>query len=194
MKNFDEDQFLITRHKLCRRHFLKLGMFALGTCIISEPAISAAHSLLSPERVLYLYNAHTGETLKTVYWREGEYVTQSLADINYILRDHYTNKTKPIDKRLLDLLYAISRRLNTHKPLHIISGYRAPSTNTYLRKYYGGVSKTSLHLYGKAADISLPGYRLSALRRAAINLKGGGVGYYPRKNFVHVDIGRIRYW
>ena len=191
---YDDDTFLIASHRLSRRHFFKLGICAAGTGILAHPAISAAHTLLSPDRTLHLYNYHTEETLRVIYWRKGEYLKESLEDINYIFRDHYTNKIKPIDKRLIELLHAISERLNTRKPIHILSGYRSPSTNSYLCKYYGGVSKRSLHLYGKAVDISLPGYRLSALRRIAVNLHGGGVGYYPKKNFIHVDIGRVRYW
>ena len=49
-------------------------------------------------------------------------------------------------------------------------------------------------MYGKAVDIRIPGHKLRDIRRAAMKLKGGGVGYYPQSNFIHVDIGNIRYW
>ena len=32
------------------------------------------------------------------------------------------------------------------------------------------------------------------LRKAALQLRMGGVGYYPESNFVHVDSGRVRSW
>ena len=57
-----------------------------------------------------------------------------------------------------------------------------------------GVAKRSLHMQGKAMDIRLHGVALKDLRKAAIALKSGGVGYYPKSNFIHVDTGRVRYW
>ena len=47
---------------------------------------------------------------------------------------------------------------------------------------------------GKAIDVRLPGVALADLRRAGLMLKGGGVGYYPESNFVHLDVGRVRTW
>ena len=32
------------------------------------------------------------------------------------------------------------------------------------------------------------------LRNAATGMKRGGVGYYPRSDFVHLDTGRFRTW
>ncbi len=156
--------------------------------------MSAAQDFLSDEKVLSFYNLHTKEYLQTVYWKNGEYVSEALAQINHIMRDHYCGAVKPIDKKLLDLFFAIRQRLNCSKPFHIISGYRTARTNAFLRKHKKAVAKNSLHLYGKAADIRLPDYGLKVLRRAAYELKAGGVGYYPRSNFIHVDVGRVRYW
>jgi uncharacterized protein YcbK (DUF882 family) len=95
---------------------------------------------------------------------------------------------------LLDLLFTLRGELEAKEPFHIISGYRSAATNGLLRASADGIARNSLHLYGQAADIRLPGLPLSALRRAAVALKAGGVGYYPRSDFVHVDIGRVRYW
>ena len=117
-----------------------------------------------------------------------------MADINYIFRDHYTNEIKPIDIRLVELLHTIYNRIETRQPFHIVSGFRSRSTNISLRKTHRGVAKGSLHIYGKAVDIHLPDCKLSLLRKTAINLHGGGVGYYPKKNFIHLDTGRVRYW
>jgi uncharacterized protein YcbK (DUF882 family) len=149
---------------------------------------------MAPERSLSLYNPNTRESLHTTYWSNGRYLQKALGDINHILRDRRTGEIKQINTRLLDLLYAIGTELKTQKPFHIISGYRSRRTNALLRKCGKGAAKNSLHIQGKAADIRLPGCRLSSLRRVAFNLKCGGVGYYPRSRFVHIDVGPIRYW
>jgi uncharacterized protein YcbK (DUF882 family) len=166
-------------------------------------ALSAAGFVTSPvfgqtrphgERVLAFENLHTGERLKTVYWADGRYLNSSMADINHILRDHRTNDIMAMDPQLLDLLHELSLTVESSKPFGIISGYRSPATNAKLRANSSGVAKRSMHMDGKAIDIRLPGYRLSDLRRAALSLRGGGVGYYPRSGFIHMDTGRIRSW
>jgi uncharacterized protein YcbK (DUF882 family) len=99
-----------------------------------------------------------------------------------------------IDVGLLDLVHAIAVKLKAQEPFHIISGYRSPQTNAMLLQQGRGVAKKSLHLHGKAIDLRLPGCSLSVLRRVAMDMRGGGVGYYPRPDFVHIDVGRVRYW
>ena len=146
------------------------------------------------ERALSFYNLHTGESLKTTYWVEGHYLPESLREINEILRDFRTGTQTKMDKRLLDLLFAVHTKVGSSEPFHIISGYRSPATNETLRRHTSGVAKSSLHMKGKAIDINLPGTELAMLRKAAMGLEGGGVGYYPASNFVHVDSGRVRHW
>lgn len=99
-----------------------------------------------------------------------------------------------IDAALLDLLHRVSVDLGTLQSFEIISGFRSPASNRMLTESTAGVAKHSLHMEGKAIDIRLPGVPLADLRRAAISLKGGGVGYYPESNFVHLDVGRVRTW
>jgi len=149
---------------------------------------------MTPERSLAFYNTHTGEHLQAVYWAEGEYLPQGLADINHILRDHRNNEIKDMSPALLDLLYRINNAIDARQPFHIISGYRSPATNAMLAARSGGVAKHSMHLDGKATDIRVPGRELIHVRRAALMLQGGGVGYYPGSDFVHVDVGRVRQW
>lgn len=146
------------------------------------------------ERALSFHNLHTGESLKTVYWQQGEYLEPSLEDIQRVLRDHRTNEIHDIDRKLLDLLCDLRLRLDTREPLQIISGYRSPATNALLHSLSGGVAQRSLHMDGKAVDIRIHGRELSLLRKTALAMKAGGVGYYPSSNFVHVDIGRVRSW
>jgi uncharacterized protein YcbK (DUF882 family) len=145
-------------------------------------------------RSLSFYNLHTGESLKRTYFEDGDYVPEALHEINYVLRDFRTGQVKTIDPRLLDLLVGIHRNLETSKPFDVISGYRSPATNAMLHARSEGVAVHSLHIQGKAIDIRVPGRALVALRRTAMSLRGGGVGYYPHSDFVHVDTGRVRYW
>ena len=188
-KAFSNDRSLISRRK-----FLALGAIAAGTGIFPRQALSYVSDARDGERSLAFYNTHTGERLNLVYWVQGQYLSESLAEINYILRDHRTDQIKSIDQKLLNLLFALRTELNSNQPFHIISGYRSPQTNAFLHTNSSGVAENSLHLIGKAIDIRIPGRPLSVLRNAAIALKAGGVGYYPNSDFVHLDVGRVRYW
>ena len=181
-------------HSLSRRGFITLSLITALSSAIPGEALGAVHKLLDPERSLCFYNLHTGEKLRTTYWCQGSYIPDALADINHILRDFRTGDIKKIDTKLLDLLYVLHGEFATPKPFHIISGYRSPKTNSLLRQHSRGVAKNSMHTCGKAIDIRLPGCKLKNLKTAAVELKRGGVGYYPNSDFVHVDVGRVRYW
>jgi uncharacterized protein YcbK (DUF882 family) len=167
---------------------------AAAAVVLPRAVFGAGESFSVAEKSLAFYNTHTGEKLKSVYWAEGQYVTASLHEINHILRDPRNNEVHDIDTRLLDLLFSIRREIDTNQPFHVISGYRSADTNAFLRVHTTGVAENSLHLVGKAIDIRSPGKDLRSLQRVAIALKGGGVGYYPKSDFVHVDTGRVRYW
>lgn len=181
---------------LDRRSFLKISGLAILAGPTFAEAASATPSPISAltERSLAFYNLHTGESLKTVYWQAGDYLSPSLGEINRVLRDHRTDEKHDIDPRLLDLLCDLRLRLDTKEPLQIISGYRSPKTNALLHSTSSGVAEHSLHMDGKAVDIRIPGRTLSLLRKTALSMKGGGVGYYPASDFVHMDTGRVRSW
>jgi uncharacterized protein YcbK (DUF882 family) len=180
---------------MSRRGCLKAGLVAAVPLISPFSAIAAIEDTFSPgTRELSFYNLHTKEDLNTVYYGDGQYIPEALDKINYILRDHYCGAVRPIDTKLLDLFFAIRKKLDCSEPFHIISGYRTVRTNLMLSKRKNGVARKSFHIKGKAADIRIPGFRLRDLRRAAYEIKLGGVGYYPKSNFVHVDVGWVRYW
>jgi uncharacterized protein YcbK (DUF882 family) len=181
-------------HGISRRVFLSASIVTTVACLFPLKAIAAASKIFSAERALSFYNTHTGENMEAVYWNRGMYMPQALADINYILRDYRTGEVKEIDPDLLDLLFTLRQKLESTVPFNIISGYRSPETNSLLSIMGKGVVKNSMHVQGMAIDIRLPGYELKTLQRAAIDLRRGGVGYYPSSDFVHVDVGRIRYW
>jgi uncharacterized protein YcbK (DUF882 family) len=185
--------------RLSRRHFLGLGAAAtVGALLPARAAEAAAADVsIAPDRSLSFFHTHTSERLTTAYCCDGEYVAAELAGINHLLRDFRVNEIKPIDPRLLDLLFELNGRLGTDQPFHVISGYRSPQTNAMLHERGGahsGVATHSLHMDGKAIDIRVPGIKLAHLRDTAKALRVGGVGYYPASNFVHVDTGRVRYW
>ena len=174
-----------------RRQFLS-GCSALA-CGLIVPSVYATIER-KQERQLAFRHLHTGEHEKIIYWAGGEYLSDNLRQLNYLLRDHRTGDSVQIDKNLLDLLYKLQISLGEPGEFQIISAYRSPKTNKLLRSKSGGVAKRSLHMQGKAVDIRLPGVKLKNLHNAAIALRSGGVGYYPKSNFVHIDTGRVRYW
>ncbi len=184
--------------KVNRRGFLKgsvkVGGIAAAAMLIPEHALAFGSGFFPVEKKLSLYNTHTGESLETVYYSRGERLLDSLSKINNIMRDHRSGEIMSIDAELLDTFYLLSERMNTQKAFHIISAYRSPETNNMLRKSSSGVASKSMHMYGKAVDVRLPGSNLEELRDAALQLKRGGVGYYPGSDFVHLDVGPYRYW
>ena len=175
---------------MSRRRFLCLGTAGLAGLLRPAPVTAA----LGGGRTLSLHNLHTGEFARTTYWADGRYIADGLSQIGWLLRDFRSGEAHDIDRRLLDLLVVLNDRLETGEPFEVISGYRSPATNAMLVATTGGVAAASLHVVGMAIDIRVPGRPLERVRDAARALRGGGVGYYQASNFVHVDVGRIRYW
>jgi len=172
-----------------RRHFLA---GAGASLFVSRPALANEPGA----RLLAFDNIHTGEKLKVEYWAEGQYVPEALAQVNHVLRDFRSGDVHPIAPQLLDLLSLLRTRLETAEPVTVISGYRSPTTNALLRgeHEHSGVASKSLHMQGMAIDIRIAGRSLAAVHTAALAQRGGGVGYYPASDFVHVDVGRVRTW
>jgi uncharacterized protein YcbK (DUF882 family) len=179
---------------ISRRRLIKLGAAALAIPALSRSVLFGFQDFLSDSKCLSFYNIHTGESLSATYSRSGELLPSALQKINHILRDHRTGEVREIDVRLLDLLHRLAREIRCAQPFHVISGYRSKQTNDYLRQRGGGVASGSLHMAGQAIDIRLPGCCLSDLRKTALALREGGVGYYPKPDFVHLDVGRVRCW
>jgi uncharacterized protein YcbK (DUF882 family) len=177
-----------------RRALLRLGVGGLCT-LAAAPAVAAPPRIVpAGDRSLSFRHLHTGEALRATYWADGKYLPGALDDLDRLLRDFRTGETIRMDVGLLDLLHRLHDRMESSEPFHIISAYRSPRTNTQLIRQGRGVATRSLHMVGKAIDVRLPGRRLRDLRQAALELRRGGVGYYPRSNFVHVDTGRVRFW
>ena len=180
-----------------RRRVLRAGFAgaaalagAQGAARAATPAPAAADGIARAAFV----NTHTGERVDVVY-REGSLLLDdALREIDRVLRDHRSDEVHPIDRALLDTLDRLRGLLDTRQPFHVISGYRSPSTNAKLAAASSGVARNSMHLQGRAIDIRLPGRELADVRRAALSMQAGGVGYYPSSQFVHLDTGRVRTW
>jgi len=145
-------------------------------------------------KMLALHNTHTGDQLKLTYFEQGRYIKDALHEINHLFRDYHDGTVHPIDPALLDQLYDLKHTLEVRKPFHIVSGYRSPATNADLRKHSDGVAKNSLHMEGRAIDIRIEGLDTRRIRNAALAMQRGGVGYYERSDFVHLDTGTVRTW
>jgi uncharacterized protein YcbK (DUF882 family) len=177
-----------------RRDFLKAGLGFLAGSLLPAKAFAAMISPMQMRRTLAFYNVHTQEQIEVCYFDQDGYRFEALTQIDHILRDHRTGKINPIDTSLIDLLYTVQCQIRPLSPFSIISGYRSPETNERLRRASSGVAKRSLHTKGQAIDIRLPGYQTAKLRDLCVTLQSGGVGYYPKSDFVHLDIGPVRTW
>jgi len=172
----------------------RILLWGLASSCAAAPVPCWAASLAGTRRSLSFVNLHTGETLDAVYWSKGAYQRNALTDINHLLRDFRTGDVRAIDVRLLELLHALQAKMGTRSAFQVISGYRSPATNAMLAARSDGVARQSYHVRGMAIDISLADRQLPALRDAALDLRSGGVGYYPKPGFVHVDVGPVRTW
>lgn len=177
--------------RMRRRDLLRLA--AAGAAALGLPT-HAWGARATEARTLAFHHTHTGESARIVYFSDGIYLPEGLAEVDHILRDHYSGEVHPIERGLLDLLFRLGEALETREPFHVISGYRSPATNERLAQRSSGVARRSLHMSGQAIDVRVPGCDLARVRRAALALRAGGVGFYPRPDFVHVDVGRIRWW
>lgn len=186
----------MTHNSWSRRSFLKASLAGALTIVGSGPVWAKQVTTPEmPEGKLSLYNIHTKERLSATFRKEnGDYDIDALNAINWILRCHYTNQETIMDVRTIEFLNTVDKKLGGNNEIHVISGYRSPIYNQLLRQEGHGVAKNSLHQVGKAIDIHIPGTGLERIREVALNLKYGGVGYYPGSGFVHLDSGAFRTW
>ena len=180
-----------------------LGRLALGSAVAVAANLNpiAMKSALAgnplkpePARSLSLRNVHTLEELDITYWENGEYIDDAVLQLSHLMRDHRENETLLMDPALLDTLWNVRQQIDPAMRFDVISGYRTPKTNAMLRQNSTNVAKFSYHMVGKAVDISTHQAPISALRDAGLAARRGGVGYYPRSRFVHLDTGPVRTW
>jgi uncharacterized protein YcbK (DUF882 family) len=178
-----------------RRSLLKTtvaGLLLLGGRLL-RPSIARADEL--PDGELTFFNVHTDERLQVRYRDDvGNYDLTALDEVNHILRCHHTGEVAAIDVRVLEHVNLVQKAVDGGGEIHVISGYRSPEYNALLQKRSRRVARHSLHIEGQALDFYIPGVKPRDLRHAALKLRYGGVGYYPRKNFIHLDCGPFRTW
>jgi uncharacterized protein YcbK (DUF882 family) len=183
-----------SRRRLLKAGGLLAGASAAGASAAATLARPAAASASPAVKRLALRNLHTPESLDIEFFRDGAYVPDALAAIQVLLRDYRNGEQHPIDPPLLDYLHDVAQRLGVDPVFHVISGYRSPQTNALLRERSSGVARHSLHLEGRAIDVRLAGIDCAELADRALGLSRGGVGYYRKSDFVHLDTGAFRTW
>ena len=178
-----------------RRTLLKAGFAGVIGSMV--PFIGAGNVLASNGGSTWKMscrNSHTGESFSGVYRVGDKYLPEAFERLNYVLRDFRTGEVFPMDPHVIDILSIMHRKISTAEPYEVLSGYRSPKTNAMLGRKTRGVASNSFHMYGQAVDIRIPEYSTKRIRNIAKSLSAGGVGYYPRSNFVHVDTGDVRSW
>jgi uncharacterized protein YcbK (DUF882 family) len=169
----------------------------LAVLLAASCLAGTSSNAVQPARIyrLRLYETHRQQHIDIVYRRGNTYLPDAVSKLDYFLRDHLNGDVPHYNPKVFDLLVRLSAAVG--KPngeIDVICGYRSPATNQYLRVHSLGVAQHSLHMQAEAIDIRMPGVNTALLRRTALALHRGGVGYYPHSNFVHVDVGRVRQW
>ena len=162
--------------------------------LLSMATVSTLSGNTGGERTLNFFHTHTGDSLQVVYFRQGEYINEAFDQLKVFMADWRNGKQHDLDPQLMDILWQLQQVTGSTNTWEVISAYRSPETNELLRSRSSGVARNSQHLLGTAMDVRLRGMELKVLRDSATSLKLGGVGYYAKSDFVHVDTGRVRYW
>jgi len=181
--------------KISQNIVIASAIVFLGLPLVARAEAPGTASATVADHSLRLYNTHTNEKIDIVYRHGDQYIQSALAKLDYFLRDHNTNEVRHFDPRLYDILSDLTASVgHPGDEIDIVCGYRTSSTNAALRAHTNGVAKNSLHIQAEAIDLRMPGVNTLTLRKAALALARGGVGYYPHSDFIHVDVGRVRQW
>lgn len=180
-----------------RRDFLKKSILVGAGLSLASSEAFASSWYSRKRKSLILHSTHLNKTFKADYFDGHRYNITGLFQIDKAMMDYRAWQIARIDLKLVELLWEINSYVKKRygvERIDILSGYRSPKTNAYLRRHSRGVAKHSYHMKAQAADIHIPGIRLRTLKHIARGIGMGGVGYYPNSNFVHVDVGPVRHW
>ena len=169
----------------------RYGGFAPAPAVPDEPP--PALDLTSP-RSLSLLNVNSSETLTITYWSDGAYHRDSLDKLNQFLRDSKNSDQTEMDPLVFDVLWHTMQQAGFAGTVEVLSAFRSAETNAWLASVSRGVARDSQHINGNALDVRFPGVPVFKMRQAARSLNMGGVGFYPRSGFIHLDTGPVRYW
>lgn len=187
-----QDKIMNTRRSFITRCATASLIGAGSTLGFNQP--TWANSVKPNTKIIRCFNIHTRETLTVAFYKNGYHDSVALHQLNTLLRDHRENKTTIMDVKLFEQLWQLQQSLGKNTEFRVISGYRTPKTNNNLRKKSNGVALKSYHMKGQAIDISVNNASTSKLHKLALALNAGGVGYYPKSGFIHLDTGPIRHW
>ncbi len=186
--------FISGRSRRIARGFL---LALMGTAIVATGVTPTQDAIANGgTRSLTIYHAHTKEQETITYKSYGSFSSAGLQKLNWMLRDWRQDEPTRMDPFLFDILWEVYRASGSSAPIHVVSAYRSPGTNSMLRRRSRGVAKNSQHMTGKAIDFNLPDVSMAKVRDLGLRLQNGGVGYYPRANnpWVHLDTGGVRHW
>ena len=160
-----------------------------------SPEVPSAGATIEA-RTLRLYHLHTRESLTVTYKKDGRYIPEALAQLDYFLRDWRANGLASMSAETIDLMWELHEELGSKQPINIICGFRSEETNALLKRIGRHVASQSQHVLGRAIDMQFPDVPLEKLRNSALVRQAGGVGYYPSSGggFIHIDSGRVRHW
>jgi uncharacterized protein YcbK (DUF882 family) len=191
MDKIHEPERGLTRRSLLRATLIGAVAVAVGRLI--RPSAAFAGEL--PEGRLTFVNLRTDERLEVTYRDEtGAYDLNALDEVNHILRCHHTGEVGAMDVRVIEHVNLVQKKLGGGCEIHVVSGFRSPEYNATLVRKGRRAAKNSLHMQGQAIDLQIAGVHPKTIRQAALELGYGGVGYYPRAKFVHLDSGPFRHW
>jgi uncharacterized protein YcbK (DUF882 family) len=173
---------------------LPLSRASWAVALDTEATAGAKEQTGSQERWIELASIHTGEVVKATFGKQSGPDSATLAKLQHLLRDYRVNEEHTMDSGLYEQLSDLAQAAGHEPRFEVISGYRSPRTNAQLRSSGHGVAERSLHMEGRAIDVRLKDCDCALLRDLALRAKRGGVGYYARSNFVHLDTGRVRTW
>ncbi len=178
-----------------RRDLLRTTAVGIALAAVRMAVPADAWAARLPEGTVSLYNLQTDERLSVTYRTDsGVYDQGALNDLNHLLRCHHTNESTIMDVRLIEFVNLVQKRIGGRRDVYIVSGYRSPEYNDQLIRMGTRAARNSYHVLGQAVDVQMHGVPLRTLREVALRLGCGGVGYYPRGKFVHLDSGPFRYW
>ena len=185
-------RFFRSKGRLCARF---AGISTIAFAALAVSVNEGGNAIANGEsRTLSIYHTHTGESLTIEYKRNGSFDRDALEKLNWLLRDWRRDEPTSMDPRLFDIVWEAQRSVGSTEPINVVSAYRSPETNAMLRRQSKAVAKNSQHMLGKAMDFYLTDANITDLREIGMRMQRGGVGYYPRSDFVHLDTGRIRHW